>query len=85
MVRVPPVWVLLLAMSCASPDPLPAVSPRPVATADAAIAADAADADPAGRQLAAWLALFNDAKRDELAAFRRGRRSGREAGSGSAR
>jgi hypothetical protein len=70
MVHVPPVWVLLLAISCSSPHPPRAVSPRPIATADAAIAADAADADPAGRQLAAWLALFNDARRDELAAFR---------------
>jgi CubicO group peptidase (beta-lactamase class C family) len=70
MVRVPSGWLLLLAISCSSPDPPPAVSPRAIATSDAAIAADAADADPAGRQLATWLALFNDAKRDELAAFR---------------
>ena len=40
------------------------------APAVAANAANAADEGPAARQLAAWLAVFNDGKRDELAAFR---------------
>lgn len=34
------------------------------------VAADAADADVAGRRFTAWLAMLNDGKRDEIIAFR---------------
>jgi D-alanyl-D-alanine carboxypeptidase len=58
----------ILAASC-SRDPSPAKPPAPPPTTPAA--PQAADAGgPAARQLAAWLAMFNDGNRDEVAKFR---------------
>src|SRR3954466_15104056 len=72
MLRIAPVALILFGMSCSSRDGAPPVAPTPpvVAVADAAVAADAADGEVAGRRLTAWLAMLNDGTRDEIIAFR---------------
>lgn len=72
MLRIAPVALVLFGMSCSSRGGAPpvATAPPPVAIADAAAAADATDADIAGRRLTAWLSTFNDGTREQILAFR---------------